>query len=894
MHAHNEMKGMSTLVIGRKELFSFADRYSSRRLSDYSSLADGEVLCCLFNLVFPGLRIRPAPAQTHSSTQRAHANWEQLFRRFARLHIPLSFLDPAALRSGSVECGFSTLVLFYFFHHLSKQPDFSAEFALDVAEEVTTYLQSTDCIATLLLGGALQWAAVPEPLAETLRVHPAFHTTAEAEMAQEEEAARTYRSMFARRRTGSANSVHKLPATRRAHSCTTEKQSGIGGPSSTRLAYTSSPSAASSSTPGLKVTADSPPPRPPLRNSSAQSTRSSTSRLSSSNDVDSSVDFCGLQRQCSSERRTRSAEACDVSQPRAQSQRSSSWRSASSSRSSGNSHSSTMTALSCQSSGTADTAVVKPSRVPYRSASSVSAATGSQGSAVPSSRARDVALEAALQSKEAECESLQMQVAQLLTLLANTRAADTASAATNGGSHVRSPSPRAAAAEQRGDIADDASTARLQLHYADRIEELETQLRAYREASDKRQALSSPSPAPAAPAPPPPSGATMDKAALEAEIAALTANIVDDETGTTVVDVHEKANLLHCLMLEHLQEAPRNRKQMQQWLWSIVAAHHTMEGRLMAAVDLLRLWSSTLPAADVGATAVANSSAANREASSVAQRSQSTVAAPFSAASPGRNFDRADSKGADHEEMTALRSAHYAELEALHAREHQLAAALQAAQTNNAATVQRAVRRERLWKSLCASVYAAEQASYAITECRTAEEVEERLRQREEHYGVVESLTQQLVEDGEQEGETCTQHHKIEATSGSPAPCRSLQTLVAQLQEERAELLRDVTRLHYALASLEEERGSTVHADVVKVPKALPSMSTYASTAAAPLFSDDLHRKSAAVAAGGAAGTSTARYEGNPSTGTYSPGPTSTPRGLTSLLQLREGEELPA
>lgn len=314
----------------------------------------------------------------------------------------------------------------------------------------------------------------------------------------------------------------------------------------------------------------------------------------------------------------------------------------------------------------------------------------------------------------------------------------------------------------------------------------------------------------------------------------------------------------------------------------------------MAAVGLLRLWSATLPAAGAGAAVVANSSAANREACTAAQRSQSTVAAPFSAASPGSDLDTADSEGACHKEMTALRSAHHAELEALHAREHQLAAALQAAQANNAATVQRAVRRERLWKSLCASVYAAEQASYAITECRTAEEVEERLRQREEHYGIVESLTQQLVEDGQQKVATSTQHQEIEATTGSPTPCRSLQTLVAHLQEERAEILRDVARLHDALASLQGEKGPTACADVVKVPKASLSLSAYASTAVAPFFSDDLQRKSAAVADGGAAGTSTDRYECKPSSATYSSGPVRAHRGLTSLLQLREGEEFSA
>ncbi|GET85513.1 hypothetical protein, conserved [Leishmania tarentolae] len=871
---------MTTIVIGRKELFSFADRYSSRRLRDYSSLADGEVLCCLFNLVFSGLRIRPAPAQTHSSSQRAQANWEQLFRRFARLHIPLSFLNPAALQAGSVECGFSTLVLFYFFHHLSKRPDFSAEFALDVAEDVTTYLQSTDCIATLLLGGALQWAVVPEPLAQTLRVHPIFHIAAEKEASLEEEAARTCRSMFAGRRTGNANSIQRLPATQRALARTAEKPSGIGEPSSMRVASSSSPSTASSSTPGLKYTSDFALPRPSPCNGSTQPSQSSTSRLSSSDDVGSSVDLCGLQHQGCSEIRTRSAEGRGVSQPRAQSHCSSSRRSGSSSHSSSNFPSSAMTAVSSRSSGTAAVAVTQPSHVPCRAASSVSAAARSQGSAASSSEEDHGALEAALQSKEEECESLQMQVAQLLTLLANTRASAISSAAANGGSHVRRSSTCAeaeAAAAPRGHREDSACAASLQRHYAGRIEELETQLHAYREATGKQQVPSSPSPPPVASAHPLASGGTIDKASLEAEIAALTADIVDDEAGATVVDVHEKANLLHCLMLEHLQDAPRNRKQMQQWLWSIVAAHHTVEGRLMAAVDLLRLWSSSLPAAD--------SSVASRDGSTAAQRSQSTVAAPFSAASPCTDFDTADNKATEQEAMAALRRAHHAELEALHAREHQLAAALQNAQTCHAATVQRAVRRERLWKSLCASVYAAEQASYAITECRTSEEVEERLRQREEHYGVVESLTQQLVEDGQQEMVTSTPPCEIEAASGSPSPCKSLQALVAQLQEERAELLRDLTRLHNALVSLKEEKGRTAYVDAAKVSTVSPSFYTTARTAAKPFYSDDLYNKSGAVVDGDEAGRGTAPYKGDASSVTCSSGRTRTSHGLTSLLQ---------
>ncbi|KAG5511876.1 hypothetical protein JKF63_07701 [Porcisia hertigi] len=856
---------MTTIVIGRKELFSFAERHSSRHLSDYSSLADGEVLCCLFNLVFPDLRIRPAAAQTHSCTQRAHINWEQLFRRFGGLHIPLPFLNPTALREGSAECGFSTLVLFYFFHHLSKRADFSAEFALDVSEDVTAYLQSTDCIATLLLGNALQWAAVPDSLAQTLRVHPVFHVTEEARAAQEEEAARIYRSAFVRRRTGTANSIHNLPTTRRALPRTAVRESGMRVPSSMKAVSSSSFPAASSSTLSAKEAAASRILGSLPNHGLTQSFRSSTARRLSSDDEDSSLGLSGLQHRCNSEAHTQNAKACGSSRREAPQQRSSSLPSVVSVHSSVDSHCSTAAPLSIQAPDTAAAAVVQPPHVWNRSVSSLSSPTASQASAVSSSRARDAALEVALQSKEAECESLQMQVAQLLTLLASTRAAVTASPATNGESHVLSPSqPTAAAApvsKQGGYTLGGGSTEGQQQHWSDRIEGLGTQLRVDREARVEGRAPSAPSPpaaaAAAAPAPSPPSGVVVDRSALEAEIEALTSDIVDEETGTSVVDVHQKANLLHCLLLEHLQESPRNRKQMQQWLWSIVAAHHTMEGRLMAAVDLLRLWSSTLPLAGschVGDTS--NLPVANKEAPAVTRRRLSTAAALSPAASPVSVSDTTDPQLIDHTRMRALRSAHYTELESLHAREHQLAAALQAMKARNVLIVQRAVRRERLWKSLCASVYGAEQASYAITECRTAEEVEERLRLREEHYGVVEALTQQLVEEGLHEETTYPKGCEREGASEPSSACTSLQTLVAQLQEERSSLLGDVARLHDVLAALQAQKGSTASGDLVGAPKETPGLAMHPSATAAPLF-DGLHRKSATVADGNAGGTST-------------------------------------
>ncbi|KEG13730.1 62 kDa protein Tc-1 [Trypanosoma grayi] len=160
------------VLIGRRELFAFAERYSSYRLKDYTDLVDGVVLCSLFNVVFPELRIRTASPQTHTLSQRTQTNWAALRAALDSVGIPQSLLDQDALLRGDAEKGFSALVLFYFLYHLTKRTDFSAEFATDVTEALTEFLQSIESIAALVAGGALHLSAVPLQLQEQLRILP--------------------------------------------------------------------------------------------------------------------------------------------------------------------------------------------------------------------------------------------------------------------------------------------------------------------------------------------------------------------------------------------------------------------------------------------------------------------------------------------------------------------------------------------------------------------------------------------------------------------------------------------------------------------------------------------------------------------------------------------------
>lgn len=197
---------MKRIIIGKKELFAFAERYAGQKVKDFKALEDGEVVALLLSRIFPSYRIVPAPHRTYSFSQRSQYNWEHIFRLCARVHIPLVLIHFPSFGNGvnfgdshSNEGEFSTVALLYFLFHLSKRLDFSAEFSEDVSEELMEYLQSLDSIASLLLGGALDWEGIPVEVEKQIKSFPAFHSTPEEVALAEKEAVRLCRSFLGMR-----------------------------------------------------------------------------------------------------------------------------------------------------------------------------------------------------------------------------------------------------------------------------------------------------------------------------------------------------------------------------------------------------------------------------------------------------------------------------------------------------------------------------------------------------------------------------------------------------------------------------------------------------------------------------------------------------------------------
>lgn len=182
---------MSTkTIIGRRELFAWVERHTRKRLRDYTDLADGSVVCLLFSLVFAKCRIRPVAAQTHSHSQRAHMNWSNFNKGMRLLGVPRRLVERAkidplgaaaamgvtsampphqhqrpfhATPQDEQHC-FCSIALFYFLFNVGRVPGFTAEFQVDLTDDVADYLQSLESIRALVMGGGMDISAVPEPL----------------------------------------------------------------------------------------------------------------------------------------------------------------------------------------------------------------------------------------------------------------------------------------------------------------------------------------------------------------------------------------------------------------------------------------------------------------------------------------------------------------------------------------------------------------------------------------------------------------------------------------------------------------------------------------------------------------------------------------------------------
>lgn len=606
---------MSFVLIGRKELFSFSDRYSGRRLKDYSGLADGEVLCLLFNRIFPRHAIHPASAHTHTASQRAQLNWEALFRRFAAFHIPIRFLDPMALMVNNAEKGFSTLVLFYFLFHLSKRTDFTAEFALDIAEELTTYLQSMDSVASLLLGEALDWESLPEALGSSIRGLPSFHVPPVRQTALEEEAARLCRTIM--NPNGGSKSTLGPRKAKRAAATAFPHTDQSEGPSLFR------------STPPASVDTTLQPHAPPS---------------TSSHDASVVVDVKSTVVNISA-----SASSCG---------------------------------------------------------SDISIVQLSEGSSLHSSPVRHLPQSSdtpprqqpqTVEARECEVEELRKHNA-VLTLTAHTQDAKIA-AAHRCDSHLRKDDQRL-------------------------MERLGTEEIGKAEAPQTTKPLY------------PLTDDTESCVALSSEAAALLDDVVDTETGE-VVDVRQRASLLHGLLLKHLPSSAA-RGEAQSWLWSIAAAYHTIETRLVTAVTIIDVLHDRL---ESGVDAVA-----------LLEHSRSH-----------------------------LQATHEENLQRLHEEEHRLREEIRRMHEGHRRAMTLAGAREATWKRLCSSLRDAEVASASLLDGTASVAAESVFANREQHYHDIKLFTEELL----------TPHAQVEEPGAADPPstagypCRSMQMLLKELQSDR-------------------------------------------------------------------------------------------------------------
>lgn len=151
--------------IGRRELFAWVERHvPGVRLRDMKDLVDGRVICLLLGLVFPSCTARPASPQTNSPSQCATHNWGAVHRAFNALQIPQRLAQRQRVEAADEVHGFCVLVLFYFLHSVSREANFTAEFATDLSAELQAFLESFDSIRCLVLGGAIKGSSLPPHL----------------------------------------------------------------------------------------------------------------------------------------------------------------------------------------------------------------------------------------------------------------------------------------------------------------------------------------------------------------------------------------------------------------------------------------------------------------------------------------------------------------------------------------------------------------------------------------------------------------------------------------------------------------------------------------------------------------------------------------------------------
>ena len=113
-------------------------------------IVDPSYLAALLRFAFPSL------------TRPAAASWTLCDSVLQELGVPRGCIDVAGIRGGDRDSAALALAVLYFFHAVSRDPSFQAEFAVEWPAGVCDFLESPQCEAVLLRGGAYP-AALPAP-----------------------------------------------------------------------------------------------------------------------------------------------------------------------------------------------------------------------------------------------------------------------------------------------------------------------------------------------------------------------------------------------------------------------------------------------------------------------------------------------------------------------------------------------------------------------------------------------------------------------------------------------------------------------------------------------------------------------------------------------------------
>uniref|UniRef100_A0A0G4HT49 Calponin-homology (CH) domain-containing protein n=1 Tax=Chromera velia CCMP2878 TaxID=1169474 RepID=A0A0G4HT49_9ALVE len=149
--------GGEGVKVGKQKLFQWASQISSRPVTSVDDLKDGVVLLRLFRHIWPNhmqQRAHRVKADPHFDSD-LKINWELLKGCLSDAGVPLSFVDQKALQAGKFKAGYNALVLSFFLYNLGRDHDFAVDFYQPIDSRIASFLQSGDCIQSLINGGSL-------------------------------------------------------------------------------------------------------------------------------------------------------------------------------------------------------------------------------------------------------------------------------------------------------------------------------------------------------------------------------------------------------------------------------------------------------------------------------------------------------------------------------------------------------------------------------------------------------------------------------------------------------------------------------------------------------------------------------------------------------------------